>query len=120
MPRLKSGKYNEKVCVRWVRDKDRTEAKRSVKPAKYDEAKARKMAAEAEISEYSLMERRGELLTVTQFEEAVADGYGMIRARLMTMSARLAPELVGVKTQRAARTIVKRVVGEIMTEISEL
>lgn len=119
IPRTRNGRYALKACVAWVREKDQREARERARPEDYDDARKRKMAAEAELIEYDLMERRGELMTVEQFDELVSTTYGRVRAALLALPARMAPDVVGLATVRDARSTVKRFVGEVMETIAD-
>lgn len=58
-----------------------------------DEAKRRKIAAEAAMAELDLSVRKGELVEISEIEKAVGDNYASARAKLLNVTARLVGEL---------------------------
>ncbi|HEX6925655.1 MAG TPA: hypothetical protein VF167_09495 [Longimicrobiaceae bacterium] len=88
------------------------------KPANFDEAKARKMAAEAELAEIELAKARGDALALSDLEAVVARDYTKVRERLQALPGRLAPLVVGVKSVGEATKLIVPVVREVMQELS--
>lgn len=97
----------------------RTELQRNrEKPATFDDARTRKMTAEAELAEIELAKARAEVLTIADMEALVAKDYTNVRAGLQSMPGRLAPDVVGLKTVAEAVRVIDRVVREVMGELS--
>lgn len=61
-------------------------------------ARVRKMAAEARLAELALAREEGQLLTVVDFERELAKPLDRLRARLLNMPSRWAPQTVGCRT----------------------
>lgn len=99
----------------WVRQQ--LKANRE-KPASFDDARNRKMAAEAELAEIELAKARAELLTIGDLETIVARDYTAVRTRLQALTGRLAPVVVGTKDIAAATALIEPVVREVMEELS--
>lgn len=93
-------------------------AKEEAGPADFEKAKARKMAAEAELAEMELARARGELVTVADAGERLAKILERVRSRLVAFPGKLAPRLVGVDTAMEARGVLEGAVAEVLTELS--
>ncbi len=116
MPRegaSRSSKYDLPQCIAWRREEDRKEAEDLRHPKTFEEARARKMAAEAELAELDVMERRGELGTVEEMDEVITTGFGRMRAYGLGAPSRHARDFVGLKTVTAARNAVRHLITEL-------
>ncbi len=112
----KSGRailYDVAVCIAWRREEDRKEAEDLRHPKTLEEARTRKVAAEAELAELDLMERRGELGTVEEMDEVITTGFGRMRALGMGIPSRHARDFVGLKTVTAARNALRGLIAEL-------
>lgn len=90
----------------------------SGRPADVDEAKARKLAAEAELAEIELAKARGELVPIDAVAKAVTDEYAATRAKLLALPSKLAP-LVAIEDREAAcRDAIERGITEALDELS--
>ncbi len=116
MPRAgasRSSKYDLAKCIAWRREQDRKEAEDLRHPKTFEEARARKMAAEAELAELDVMERRGELGTVEEMDEVITTGFGRMRAYGLGVPSRHARDFVGFKTVTAARNALRDLIVEL-------
>lgn len=91
--------------------------KRQAAPKDIDEAKQRKMAAEAELAELELAKARDELMTVDQYERVVADAMARADARLQTLPPRLAGVVLGATTIQDAQARIAPLVEEVRDEL---
>jgi hypothetical protein len=91
--------------------------KRAAAPKDIDEAKHRKMAAEAELAEIELEKAREELMTVAEFEKAIGDAFSRVRARLTNLAPRLAGVVLGAGTVQEAQARAEPLVREAMEEL---
>ena len=102
----------------WWRETKVDQAAERAAPADFEEAKARKMEADADLAELELRRQRGELVTVADYETALAGALDRVRARLLGLDSRLAPLVVGVDTVLKAKALIRPVVHEILAELS--
>lgn len=86
-------------------------------PRSIDEARRRKEAAEAEMSELELAKARQELVVVEDFRTAVAEAFGRVRAKILNLPPRLAGVVVGVNTKPEALARIEPLVLEILAEL---
>lgn len=104
--------------ARWYREqlgRDR----RAERPRDLEEAKVRKLAAEAERAELELAKARGEVLPIAAVVALVRAAYDVVRARLVALPARLAPEVLGLERVRDAVPVIERAVDEILRSLAE-
>lgn len=122
MPRegaSRSSKYDLPKCIAWRREEDRKEAEDLRHPKTFEEARARKMAAVAELAELDVMERRGELGTVEEMDEVITTGLGRMRAFCLGVPSRYARDFVGLKTTTNARNAIKKLIVAIFDVFHE-
>ena len=103
----------------WWRELQAQRAAERAAPADYDQAKARKMEADAELAEDAVKKQRGELVAVVDYERALAHALDRVRARLLGLDSRLAPLVVGVENVLAAKGIIRPIVNEVLSALSE-
>lgn len=103
----------------WWRETKVDQAAERAAPADYDKAQARKMEADADMAELALRKQREEVVTIRDYGKALAGSLDRVRARLLGLDSRLAPLLVGVENVLKAKGIIRPVVHEILTELSE-
>lgn len=118
--RSRSGKrqYPFPDVLQWYIGYKVTRAVADATPKDLDEARARKMEADAKLSEMEVGEREGELVPV---EEAFAE-WGKVldglRASLLAFPAKHAHEMVGCKTIAAVRAKLEPAVHELMAHLA--
>lgn len=117
LPR-KGERYLWPEISRWLVEHARQEGRESVRPADYEDARARKMIAEAELAEYDVALKRGELLTVADGEKTIAEAFQRIRGQLLAVPSRFAGDLVGIQTLPEANARLTRAVTEVLEELA--
>lgn len=88
-------------------------------PANPNDAKNRKLEAEAELAEIEVAKARRELIPVAESEKFLADAFTRVRARLLALPPRLAAVGVGHKTPRDAQAALSPVIYEVMEELQK-
>lgn len=91
--------------------------KRQAAPKDIDEAKRRKMAAEAELAELEVARARGELMTTETYALRFADACARVDARLVNLPPRLAGVVVGVESVTEALARIEPLVEEARDEL---
>lgn len=100
----------------WYRQ--RLQASRE-KPTDFEEARARKMAADAELAELELARVRGEQVPVETFRETVSGIATKIRAQLLAAPGRYSARIVGVDSLPDAQRHLDAIVRDVLNELSE-
>lgn len=91
--------------------------KRQAAPKSLDDAKLRKLGAEAELAELELAKARDELMTADQYESAITDAFSRVDAKLQSLAARLAGPVLGATTIQEAQARIAPLVEEARDEL---
>jgi len=110
-------RYPWPEVFRWLTEQIDRRAREAAKPVKFGEAKSREMSAKAELAELDVAARRAELMTVTQFDERVSAAFARVRAQLLTLPTKMAPEMVGMARAQDALPKVQGFVDDVMAEL---
>lgn len=102
---------------RWYWSRKLAEVRDAVRPADFEEARARREAANAELAELELARQRGELMTVAQYAKEVGGAFERVAARLTTFADKAAREVVGTKDVLDGRARLQPLVDEVMGEL---
>lgn len=96
-------------CVHQIIEHRESQArgKTGEKLTAFDEAKTRKMEADAQSSELTLMERRGELLARPLVERAFSELLQALKAQLVQFASRYEADLVGLENRIKVRAVLK-------------
>lgn len=88
------------------------------KPADFDDARARKMAADAVLAEIEVAKARRDVVDVNVMAEIVADEYGAVRAKILGMPDKLAPVLATTESVEECRELLRLTIHEALEELS--
>lgn len=87
------------------------------KPANFEDAKGRKMQAEAELAELDLATKRWQLVAVELYRQEIRGVVRTIRAQLLAVPGRYAPRTAGIATlpesQRAWDAAVRDILNDL-------
>jgi hypothetical protein len=89
----------------------------NAKPKSYEDAKTRKMAADAELAELELQRERGEVVPISEVAEAIGDEYAATRAKLLSIPTKLAPRIALENSEAACRELLAREITEALNEL---
>jgi hypothetical protein len=96
----------------------RTEATADTKPGDLEEARARKMAAEAELAELALAKARGQMVTIDAWIKPVERRLMHLRARILAMPSKSAHRLVGLRTLPQATKQLREIIEDLTVVLS--
>lgn len=96
---------------RWRESELIRQAKAEVAPAALEAARTRKALAEAELAEFDVGKIRGELVTVQDYETALARVLDLLMARMRAMPVRLSH--LGPEMELAIEKEIERMVEEM-------
>ncbi len=82
-----------------------------------EEARRRKMAAEARLAEMAAEKTAGRLLDRTDVDAAVMGAFARVRARLLAVPHKCAPLVVGLGAPEASE-VIRQAVYEALNELS--
>jgi len=86
----------------------------------YEEARRRKMVAEALLLELDLDLRRRNLIPAKDIHEAIAIRYTSIKQRLRAIPARISSAIVGIEDELECRHLLLEEIDSALLELSEL
>lgn len=110
--------YSVPAVVRWREEQARLAASGDLNAMDMEEARRRKLAAEAATAELALDERRGVVVEVGVVMEEVGRGLDSCRARLLGIGSKLAP-MIAIETDAAVcKRMVDDAVNEALHELS--
>jgi phage terminase Nu1 subunit (DNA packaging protein) len=118
IPRAERGRYEISASVRgyiaYLKE-------RSINPGvvSFDEVRARKTAAEAEMAEIDLKEKKGLLIPTEEVARSWAEIIGACRSKLLSMPAKIAPVVAVEEKPAICKQIVEEQVREALDELSK-
>lgn len=110
--------FDTAQCIEWLRQQDVEAALGDTAKIDYDEARRRKMAADAALAEYELAKARRTVITVEEATAMIADDYARCRRRLMEIPGRLSQRLAGESDPAAVERMLKDDVTAALEELT--
>lgn len=118
IPKAERGRYELVPAVRGYINYLR---ERSLNPnvVSFEEVRAKKLSAEAELTVIELQEKKGELVRTEDVIESWMEIIGACKSRMLSIPAKLAP-IVAVESMPAVcKTIIEEQIDEALFELSE-
>lgn len=103
--------------VGWREEQVALQAVGDTKSLDIDEARRRKIAAEAALTELDLSKRRGELVEVEEVAQTVGDDYANLRAKLLSLPVKLAPQAAAITDVTELQSLAESLVHEALEEL---
>tara|TARA_R110001606_G_scaffold183755_1_gene330552 strand:+ start:30 stop:572 length:543 start_codon:yes stop_codon:yes gene_type:complete len=85
----------------------------------YEEARARKLAAEAELAEIELRKERLEVLEIATIDQINSEIFGNFRAKLLALPAKASPDVFAAKDVQEAKNILTKYIKDTLQELSD-
>jgi phage terminase Nu1 subunit (DNA packaging protein) len=121
LPGEKDGKnrwvINSAAASKWLRDRERESVLGDVAKVDEQEARRRKLVAEAAREEHKLAIEQGTVVSIAVYEASMAAIIGAARAKLLNMPQKLGP-LVATLTALEARDLIQAEINEVLQELS--
>jgi len=86
--------------------------------ADYEEARARKVAAEAEITELELAKVRGELVVAEDVISAWSDTLSSLKAKMVSIPSKAAPIVAAEDSAGGCQQVLEDLIREALEELS--
>ena len=109
--------FDTSKVAAWRESKAETRGEESAgrrPPADYEDAKARKLSAEAKLAELELAQKESELIPMDVHESRLATICDRLRAKLLNLPGKAAPHLVGRRSVQEALLVLEPAVAEAM------
>lgn len=82
-----------------------------------DQARIRKITADAALAELQLERERGEVVNIEEVARAIGDEYAATRAKLLSIPTKLAPRIAIESDENACRELLAREITEALNEL---
>ena len=111
-----------RAYVHWLRDRSLYgEAKKNKETViSLDEARRRKVTAEAELAELELEKERGEVVDIAETEKAWTDVLMNVRAKMLSMPTTLAAQIAVETDQKIIKELLTTSVENALQELSSI
>jgi phage terminase Nu1 subunit (DNA packaging protein) len=86
----------------------------------YDHALARKVRAEADLTELKLARERGQVAAIADVEKVLSAANSSTRTLIQAFPAQLAPQLLGLEDRAAIYTLLQRECGQLLGNIATM
>lgn len=118
IPKAERGRYE---LVPAVRGYISYLKERSLNPGvvSFDEVRARKIAAEAEMAEIELREKKGQLISANEVVDSWGEIVGACRSKLLAVPAKIAPVVAVEDNPAVCKQIVEEQIGEALYELAK-
>ena len=85
----------------------------------YEEARARKLAAEAELAEMELSKERLEVLSIDVVNRINSELYGNFRAKLLALPVKASPDVFAAEDIQQAKNVLTKYIRDTLQELSD-
>lgn len=117
MPSYRDG-YTPAECVQWRREQDKADAAARERPDLQEE-QARKMRADADLSELKRDQMRGDLVPASDVEQRQERLCAYVRARVLSVRGKWAPKVMGLGTMAEATAVLDALANDILAALRE-
>jgi phage terminase Nu1 subunit (DNA packaging protein) len=111
--------FDTSKAISWREDKLKDEVF-SPERIELDEAKRRKIAAEAAILEIELQSKRRAVLSREEVEQSLTHTFITLKQRLRTIPERLAPQILNENDEQGVRELLLNEIDDALLELSQL
>jgi phage terminase Nu1 subunit (DNA packaging protein) len=109
--------FNTADVVKWREEMAAQAAVGDTSKLDIEEARRRKEAAQAAMIELDLAKRRGEVVEIEEVADAVGDDYANLRAKLLSLPTKLAPQVAGLEDLAKCKAIIEKGVHDALEEL---
>jgi terminase small subunit / prophage DNA-packing protein len=106
------------AVIAWREEKIAQDSVGDTQNLDYEEARRREMAAKAAMLELDLAQRRGKLVEVELIADLVGEEYANVRARILGLPTRLAPQVIGITSLPELRALIEAGITEVLEELT--
>lgn len=111
--------FDTTKVIAW-RERQLREEASSTERIELDEAKRRKVAAEAGILEIELQQKRREVISTDEVTQGLAHAYLTVKQRLRTIPERVVPQLIAEDDEQICREILLNEIDDALLELSQM
>jgi len=124
MPKEKRGEYDLTACAKWyIRYLQNALEKKGLAakekgPSEHEE-RIRLMRADADLKEIELARERGQLVAIPDVEKEMAEMALSVKARVLAVAPRLAPELIGEESRLMIQARIEKSLREALLQLEK-
>lgn len=116
MPQVKRGRYDLAACVQWYVD---YRVKAASHASRMDNARLRKLKAEAKKKEIEIRIMEEKLIPVDEVVKTWSNITAAMRAKLLAIPTKAAPMILSITTQAEAQELLKSYIYEALDELTD-
>ncbi len=118
--KTKEWKFDTAMVAQWREDQAIAGALGNVEDIGYEELKKRKLAAEVNLLEADLQERRNEVVSLKEVEHGLAHAFITIKQRLRTIPDRIGVDLASMNDEQVCRELLINELDDALLELSQM
>ena len=111
-------KYIVKHVIEWMQQRAVLQATGSSDLLTADEAKRRKLTAEAGLQEIELAKKQGIVIDLNDVEKKLSHSFAMLRSNMLKIPDRTSMQLVGETDEEVIKTVLKQEITEALEGLS--
>lgn len=111
--------YDTKDVIEWLKKREIGNYVGNTDLVDIDEAKRRKLAAEASLQELELMKEQGKVVEIEQVSKVYAEQLSNFRAKILSLPTKCASAVFTAKDIKEAKEILENNVMEALNELVE-
>jgi phage terminase Nu1 subunit (DNA packaging protein) len=124
LPRVTRGKYDVDAVLDWYIAKIERQLARQTdedgdQAIQYKE-ELRLLSAKADLQELDLASKRRELVSIVDVEKTMTDLVITTKARILTVPARVAPEILGEQSRVMVQAKIEKAIKESLSHLAEV
>lgn len=124
LPRVTRGKYDVDAVLDWYIAKLERQLARQTDEdgdiALREKEEMRLLSAKADLQEIDLASKRGELVAIADVEKQMTDLVITTKARILTVPARVAPEILGEQSRVMVQAKIEKSLKEALSHLAEV
>jgi phage terminase Nu1 subunit (DNA packaging protein) len=124
LPRVTRGKYDVDAVLDWYIARLERQLAGEIdadgERAKKDNEELRLLSAKADLQELDLASKRRELVAIADVEKQMTDLVVTTKARILTVPARVAPELIGEQSRVMVQAKIEKSLKEALSHLAEV
>jgi len=115
----RSYEFETKEVIDWILEQAEKSSAKSESDSSYNEARRRKMNAEADLTEIQLAKEAGLVVMIDDAVNCISDAVSTLRTQCLNLPRRAAPLVVGETDEAIVKVILDEQVNEVLTELSQ-
>jgi phage terminase Nu1 subunit (DNA packaging protein) len=123
LPRVTRGKYDVDAVLDWYIERLESQLARQIDEdgelAKREKEEMRLLSARADLNELDLASKRRELVSIADVEKQMTDLVITTKARILTVPARVAPDLLGEQSRVMLQAKIEKSLKEALSHLAE-